>query len=202
MLAGKPLLAWTIECAKRSKELAAIELSTDDDAIAAVGRQHGINVVRRPEHLATDDATTLDVVRWHLFGLQVDAVMVLQPTCPFRRTADIDGAIQLMRTTACDSVVSYVRMGDCHPCRMAAAKDDGRMIPYEIGGFEFARRQDLPPVYLRSGDIYLSTVATIDSGRMIGEDVRGWVIPEFRHCNIDTATDLKWAEFLMAGGTC
>lgn len=196
LVAGKPLVAWTIECAKQSRLLDQLVLSTDDNAIAAVGRQLGIEVVRRPDRLATDDASTLDVVRWHLEGSYgCHAVMILQPTCPLREPADIDGAIELMERTGCDSVVSYVDVGANHPARMAWVKAD-KVDPF-MTAYQFARRQELPPLSIRSGDIYLTRRAVLEKGSLVGDDNRAWVIPPERHCNIDCARDLKWAEFLM-----
>jgi CMP-N-acetylneuraminic acid synthetase len=208
IVAGKPLVQWTIECAKQSALLDQLVLSTDDNAIAAVGRQLGVEVVRRPDRLATDEATTLDVVRWHLEGSYgPHAVMVLQPTCPLRQPADIDGAIELMERTGCDSVVSYVDVGANHPARMAIVDGNGSMMllddldrPEQARKAQFARRQDLVAVSIRSGDIYLTRRAVLEAGSLVGDDCRAWVIPPERHCNIDCARDLKWAEFLMRGG--
>src|SRR5438477_7168262 len=99
MLGGKPLLQYTAESALRSARLTKTILSTDDDRIAEVGRTCGLEVpFIRPAELAEDSTPTLPVIKHALEwmedqGMRFDAVCLLQPTSPFRKSSDIDGCI-------------------------------------------------------------------------------------------------------------
>ena len=200
---GKPLLAWTIECAQQCECFDWCICTSDDAEILSIADGCGMATYGRPPELASDTATTHSVVAYLLdqySSCKWDAVMVLQPTCPLRTPADIDGAIALMESTHCDSVVSYTAVGPNHPARMATIPGDesgGWPCPLEGNWGQFSRVQDLPPVYIRSGDIYLSTVETVQAGSLVGDDCRAWIIPEERHLNIDTPRDLLLARAIL-----
>jgi len=203
-LLGRPLLAYTAETSKASC-LARIVLSTDDEEIVSVGRSLGLEVpFMRPPELARDDTPTIpvlqDVVRKiEAGGYRYDAVMVLQPTNPLRRVEDIDGAVALLDKTGADSVISVCDVGEKHPARMKFMGADGRLIdPPFAESFEGQRRQDLPPLYLREGSIYLvRTQVLMAESSLKGKDCRGWVIPPERAVNIDSPFDFYLAEQAM-----
>lgn len=101
LLGGKPLIAWTIEAAQQSKTLTHIVCSTDDEAAMGVCLEHDVDVIVRPPELATDGATTEDVVR-HALGIHRcdsprDILCLLQPTSPFRTAEDIDRCVEMAR---------------------------------------------------------------------------------------------------------
>ena len=135
-------------------------LSTEDEEIARIGRECGLEVpFLRPPELAQDGSPTIpvlqDVVRkLEALGKRYDAVFILQPTNPLRRSEDIDGAIELLERTGADSVISFVDVGEKHPARMKFIGLDGRVSnPPFAEQFEGQRRQDLPKIYLREGSI-------------------------------------------------
>jgi CMP-N-acetylneuraminic acid synthetase len=207
-LLGKPLLAYTAETALASKRLTRIVLSTEDKDIARVGHQCGLEVpFLRPPELARDETPTLpvlqDVVRkLEVTGESYDAVFILQPTNPLRRTEDIDGAIELLERTDADSVISFVDVGEKHPARMKILTSEGRVIdPPYAEQYEGQRRQELPRLYLREGSVYLTRRAVLMKQNSVkGNDCRAWIIPPERACNIDTAFDLFLAEQLLRYG--
>lgn len=207
LLAGKPLLAYTIEAAQAST-LARVILSTDAEGIASVGREYGVDVpFMRPAELARDETPTIPVLQHAVrqlaaAGDRYDAVMVLQPTNPFRLPADIDGAIGLLQDTSADSVISFVDTGEKHPARMKTIDAAGRVCdPPFAEAFEGQRRQDLPKYYLREGSIYLCRMDVLmERNSLQGEDCRAWMIPEPRAVNIDTLFDFFVAEQLMTAG--
>jgi len=204
-LLGKPLLAYTAEAALASKHLTRTVLSTEDEEIASVGRQHGLEIpFLRPRELALDDTPTIPVIQYTVRELEArseyyDAVMVLQPTNPLRRPEDIDGAIELLQQTAADSVISFVDVREKHPARMKVVTADGRVIdPPFAEAFEGQPRQSLPKLYLREGSIYLTRRSVLMEQRSLkGQDCRAWIIPEERACNIDGPFDLFLAEQLL-----
>src|SRR3954463_16375891 len=113
LLAGKPLIAHTIDTARESKAFDRVILSTDDEAIATAGRSRGCDVpFMRPPDLARDETPHLPVLQHAVQWLAdndryvPDAVMILQPTSPLRRAQDICESIALLETSGADSVVS------------------------------------------------------------------------------------------------
>jgi CMP-N,N'-diacetyllegionaminic acid synthase len=204
-LLGKPLLAYTAEAALAAQRLTRTVLSTEDEEIARVGRDCGLDVpFMRPLELAQDETPTIPVLqdmvrKLEALGERYDAVLVLQPTNPLRRPADIDGAIELLEKTRADSVISFVNVGEKHPARMKFITPDGYVIdPSFAEQFEGQRRQDLPKLYLREGSIYLTRrTVLMEQNSLKGRDCRAWIIPEERACNIDTPFDLFLAEQML-----
>jgi CMP-N,N'-diacetyllegionaminic acid synthase len=163
-LGGLPLIGYAARAAGQVSQISDFVLSTEDDVIAAVGRRLGISVpFLRPHELATDQASSFDVVLHaletmeRLRGQVYDAVLLLQPTCPFTQPAHIDAAIQLMQTGLWDFVGSVMEVIDDHPAYMLCGEPGAtfrRAFP-ELP--ETGRRQDLPKMYVRSGNIYLTS---------------------------------------------
>jgi CMP-N,N'-diacetyllegionaminic acid synthase len=204
-LLGKPLLAYTAEAALASKRLNRTILSTDDEMIAQVGRELGLEVpFLRPAELARDDTPTVPVLqdaigKLEALGERYDAVLTLQPTNPLRRPEDIDGAIEMMESTGADSVISFVDVGEKHPARMKWIEADGRVTdPPFAEAAEGQPRQSLAKLYLREGSIYLTRRDVLmNQGSLKGRDCRAWIITPERACNIDTPLDLLIAEQLL-----
>ncbi|HUI06200.1 MAG TPA: acylneuraminate cytidylyltransferase family protein [Verrucomicrobiae bacterium] len=205
LLGGKPLLQYTAEAALRAKRLTRVVLSTEDPEIAEVGRRCGLEVpFMRPAELARDDTPHVPVLQDVVRKLEqarsiYDAILTLQPTNPLRLPSDIDGAIQLLEETGADSVISFVAVGEKHPARMKFIGADGRVVdPPFAEKSEGQRRQDLPPLYLREGSIYLTRRDVLMKGNSVkGCDCRAWIIPPGRACNIDGPFDLFLAEQLL-----
>ena len=202
-LLGKPLIAYTIEAALRAKSLGRVIVSTDDPKTAAIAESFGAEIpFLRPAELARDDTPTLDVVDHVLANLRTsqsyepEIVLVLQPTSPLRRSEDIDRAVAKLESTAADSVVSLCIV-DHNPHWMIRLQGD-RVFPFVDDGQEYVRRQDLPAVYRKNGAIYATRAEVIvNQRRLLGEDTRGYVMDPESSIDIDTASDMKIASFLM-----
>lgn len=201
-LAGKPLILYTIEAALASS-LATCIVSTDDPAIAKIAKNAGASVpFMRPEELATDTAKSLDVVKHALLlmeereGRRFDAVMLLQPTAPFRNSGDIDFAIQLLESNPlADSVISVVNVEAHHPARMKYI-EDGRLVdPSFAEAYESQNRQELTPMYIRNGAIYLTKRESLLNNSFKGKICLAYVMPSDRSSNIDTIEDFEYAEW-------
>lgn len=207
-LGGKPLLAWTIEAALASS-LDRVIVSSDDDEIINVANGYGeLAPFVRPAELATDSAETLPVVQHAVRFVEdshgpVDIVVLLQPTTPLRRAADIDAGLEKMKRTGCDSVVSVVEVGGYHPFRMKRVVGDDRLINYIDQGFEDMRpRQALPPVYIREGSLYIARRGVVMEGNaLVGGDARAVIVDPERTVNIDTEADFVRAEQIINAGT-
>lgn len=204
-IAGKPLLAWTVETALQCKKnLHALVLSTDDEAIAAVGRQYGADVpFLRPENLATDASKSLPVLQHATEfveardGVKIDWVLTLQPTSPLREPQDIAAGIALTHHDDCDSIVAVSEMSP-HPVYAKKLDADGFVHPFLLEEPEGLRRQDVgPPAYHRNGAIYLTRRDVLMQGSLYGKRTRGFVMPPERSVDIDTEFDFRFAEFLL-----
>jgi CMP-N-acetylneuraminic acid synthetase len=205
LLAGKPLLQYTAEAALAAERLSRVVLSTDDEDIARAGRACGLEVpFLRPPTLARDNTPTLPVVQHVVRSLEAqgdryDAVCLLQPTNPLRLASDIDGAVALMEARDADSVIAFCDVGEKHPARMKFVAENGLVTdPSFAEAVEGQRRQDLLPLYLREGSIYLTQHPVLmERGSFQGERCFAWIIPPERACNIDTELDLILAEALL-----
>ena len=162
-IAGFPLIYYTINEAKKISLFTDLIVSTDDKEIANISKKYGAKVpFMRPLEIAQDDTLSIDVLKHSLFEMEkiknteYDAVMMLQPTSPFRNEKHIDESIKIFKETNADSVVSVVSVEGYHPFRMKRMIGHS-LINYIDQGFEDMRpRQVLPKVFIRNGAIYLS----------------------------------------------
>ena len=205
-LAGKPLIQYTIDAALHSKLLTTVMVSTDDKDIAALSKKLGADVpFLRPKHLATDTAKTLDVAIHAIREVEkkekktFDIIVILQPTTPLRKSKHIDEAVHLLVTHKkdTDSVISVVDVGANHPLRMKRIVN-GVLVNYIDQGHEDTRpRQQLPPVYIRNGALYIAWRDVILSGSITGKKSRAYVMPPEYSINIDTLLDIPVAEYFL-----
>ena len=203
-VAGRPLIAWTIEAAKASRLLDRILLSTDDPEIAEVGRRYGVDVpFLRPAELASDWSPVIDAAL-HAFQW-LDTVennfptfgMLLQPTSPLRTAEDIDAAIRLAQEQKANAVVS-VTAEDRHPLQMKVMDENGRISPFMKTELVDSRRQDLPPVFGLNGAIYLVRRTVLqESKTWCPVGALAYVMPAERSLDVDTPWDLRLADLLL-----
>lgn len=205
-LMGKPLVQYTFEVALASQKLDRVVLSTDDDEIAVFGRDFGVEVpFRRPKTLATDWVPCWDVVRHAVEWLGkaeryvADAVIVLQPTSPFRQTHHIDGAIEEFRKRKVDSVIGVCRVKE-HPYEVVAFSGT-RMRRVLVPAKPARRRQNYPEFFYINGAIYLIRREVLQTpGAGYGVRIWGYVMDYISSFEIDTPEDLGVAECLLRGG--
>lgn len=199
VIAGKPLIAWTIDAARRSALLDAVVVSTEDEEIAETARSWGAQVpFMRPSHLSADDTPGIDPV-FHAIDMlpYYDAVLLLQPTSPLRTADDIDGLLTQAIETGAPSVVSVCEPED-HPYWMYRLGTDGRLERL-IDAPPVARRQDLPAVYALNGAMYFARVDWLrEHRRFVGEGTLGYPMPGDRSSDIDGPMDWRIAEWLLS----
>lgn len=206
LLAGKPMIAWTIEQAKASKYLDEVIVSTDDEEIARVAKEYGACVpFLRPAELARDDSLAIDAVI-HLLkekdkaeGRMPDLAVVLQATTPLMITADIDGAIEMLASQSnADAVVSITEVPGS-PYWFKVLTDEGFIKPYSPNVEICRLRQDDPAVYRPNGAIYVGkTKVWIESRSFYPENTLGYVMPQTRSIDIDTARDFELVELMFS----
>lgn len=196
-LAGRPLIAWTVEAARASRHLDRLVLSSENDDICRIAEAYGCEVpFRRPPELARDDTPGIAPV---LHAVEVlsgfDYVVLLQPTSPFRSAADIDAAIARCIDAGVPTLVS-VTPASQHPSWMYHMDGDGRLVHF-LNEEPIARRQELPRIYALNGAIYVAHVPTLQKEKkLIGPETIGYVMPRARSLDIDTALDFDLAEVL------
>jgi CMP-N,N'-diacetyllegionaminic acid synthase len=203
-LAGTPLIAYTCRAALESRSLDRVVVSSDSAEIAAVARREGVEVpFVRPASIARDDTPMIDVVHHACMelgrtGYVPDAVAVLQPTSPLRTAAHIDGAVELLRSSGADTVVSVVRVPHHFVPASVMRLEGGWLVPYESLEAPL-RRQQKPVLYARNGPaVLLLTRKAIDAGSLYGGTVVGFEMDAAESIDIDTVDDLAAAEFWLA----
>ncbi len=199
-VAGKPLIAWTIEAAKASKYIDRLILSSDDDAIMDVAVQWGCEVpFKRPDDLAKDDTPGIAPVLHALSMLpSFDFIVLLQPTSPLRRAADIDGCIEQCIAQQANCCVSVTEQ-DKSPFWMYYIDSKGFLEPVISTTNNIAvRRQELPVVYALNGAIYVARCEwlAINKSFLTPETIAYSMLKKYS-VDIDTWIDLRLAELLL-----
>jgi CMP-N-acetylneuraminic acid synthetase len=204
LLAGRPLIWYTIQAALQSQYLDRIVVSTEDEDIARVSRECGAGVISRPPELARDETPTLPVLQHAVAILEnaediaFESIVVLQPTSPLRTAEDIDRAVEKMKETGCDSVVSVCELE--HPLEWVFSLDGDRVRYCIEDGAKVTRRQDARRLYRPNGAVYVTRRDVVMTGNAIlGEDTRAIVMPLERSVDIDTELDLRLAEVILQG---
>lgn len=196
-LAGKPLIAWTIEAARKSAYIDRTVISSDDQEIIAVAKNWGCEApFVRPADLARDDTPGIDPVLHALKELPgYDYVVLLQPTSPLRTEEDIDGCIARCEEKLASACVSVTEPAH-HPQWMFTLSDADVLLP--ISAQRGVRRQDLPDVYALNGAVYVARTAwLVETRNFLGEGAYGYVMPSSRSIDIDTEQDIAFAACLL-----
>lgn len=200
LLAGKPLIAWTIEAAKSSEHISRLILSSDDEEILTIAKNFGCEVpFIRPKEYASDESSAIDVVMHAMNALQesYDYLVYLQPTSPLKRTKDIDGAIAKCIKSKVDTCVS-VTSPDKSPYWSFRLDDENKLIPLIPWEDKNTRRQDVPESYILNGAIYVAkTEAILKHRSFIHKDTIGFYMPRNRSVDVDAELDFVIAEYLL-----
>ncbi len=207
-LAGKPLIAWTIEAARDSVTVGRTIVSTDDDEIADVCRNWGAEVpFMRPRELAQDDsphlAAVLHALEWVETneGSRPDYVLLLQPTSPLRTAEDIDAAVRLSEDKGADGVLG-VSAVKAHPYQLREIAADGTLTEFIADspppGTSQTRRQAFPDVYSVNGAIYLMRGdVLVEEKTFQPRRTFPYVMPLSRSLQIDEPWDMHVANLIL-----
>ena len=203
-LRGHTLLEYAANAAAKSGVIDRAVLSTDSERIAAEGRRLGIEVpFIRPAELARDDTPMLPVIEHAVDfleqeGWQPEIVVLLQPTSPLRTADHIRNAVQELRDSAADSVVTVVQLPSHLSPDYVMRIEEGRLVSFLPEGASVSRRQDARPAYVRDGTVYAFWRRTLRDTRTIyGVDCRAMVLPARESLTIDTPEDWDEAERRM-----
>lgn len=199
ILAGKPLIAHTIEEAKKSNYLERIIVSTEDKEIAEISKKYGAEVIERPEDLAQDSTPTFPVMEQVIQYLEKnenykpDFVVLLQCTSPLRKVFQIDEAIEQFLKQGYDSLLSVCPF---HAWRWRIEETGPISVDFDYKNKP--RRQDLKPEYRENGAIYISGYKVLTEDRKIVAGKVGlYIMPEESSFDIDNEFDLWMCERIM-----
>ena len=202
-LCGKPLIAYTIEAALGSSYIDHVLVTTDCELIASIAKKSGADVpFLRPDNLATDKSTSMDVV-FHALNISesiygvIDYIVLLQPTSPLRTYEDIDNALKKLDTVSLGSVVSV--------CKTAHSPLWTNTLPYDLSMKNFLkheyqekRSQDLPTFYSLNGAIYVSTKVSLDKYKsFLNSETYASVMDSDNSIDIDNLRDFQLAEIIL-----
>lgn len=203
---GMPLIAYTIEEAKKSQYLTRYIVSTDSPQIQKVATLYGAEApFLRPGVHANDTASSVSALQHAVEWIEnqeerrYDIVVEIMCTNPLKTSDDIDSCIRKLIDTAADSVIAVHRIEDHHPARIKQIVDD-KIVDFCVKETPETRRQDLTPyAYVRSGSIYAMQRdhLMLDGRRYGSRNSRPYVLPEERTINIDTEIDFLIAEAII-----
>lgn len=213
ILAGKPLLAWIIEAARKSRWIDRLVCSTDSEEYASIARHYGAETpFLRPPELASDSAIDIEVlthaVRWleHNQRYRPDFVIRLQCTNPTFSTELIDRGIEILAQDPTADSVRAVMQCDKHPYKMWKLRTGTGLIEsflsHEITGYHESfnmGRQQLPKVFIQVGAMEVLRYRTlIELRSMAGQRVCPLIVEDpFRGVDIDNELDFEIAESAM-----
>ncbi len=199
-VAGKPLIAWTIEESRKSEYIDRTILSSDDEEIIAIARQWNCDVpFVRPAELAHDHVTGVEPILHAMATIheKYDYVVVLQPTSPLRLVEDIDGCIEkcvLQNAPVCVTVTTP----DKSPYWMYFLDNQGKLNPVIKQKDNVLLRQQLKSVYSLNGAVYVAkTDWFMKNNKFISEETIAYPMPKIRSIDVDTGLDLKICEILL-----
>lgn len=206
---GKPLIGYACEAAKESKCLDELILSSDSEKIISVAKNFGVDApFKRPDELAKDDTLVVDVIHHALVWFETnreitfDYVCLIQPTAPLAIKEDYENAVQTAIENDADTVITVYKCGQLHPSIMYTREDSGEVDWFvkSLDWTQMARRQDLPPVYMRSGIVYVFKADQILLHReLYGDRVFSIEVEEKRGAvDINNEMDLKIAELFLS----
>lgn len=203
-LAGKPLLAYSIDAAKASGLFDEIMVSTDSSRYAEIAKAAGGAVpFLRSEENSNDKADSWDVVREVLNhyaenGQRFDTVCMLQPTSPLRQGEDIVGAYALLEQKNAEAITSVCEV-DHTPLWSMTLDESGSLRDFREN-LAAVPRQQLPQYYRLNGAIYIRKVVyTGDGADVLVQDEYAYIMDRKRSVDIDTLDDFAMAEFFMVG---
>ncbi len=205
MLGGKPLIAYTIEAARKSSLLDRVIVSTDDEEIAEVALRHGAEVpFLRPKELAGDTTGDYPLIDYMIKELQrsenqkTDKIVYLRPTSPFKTVEIIDQCIQKATDKySCIRTVTKAE-GVYHPYWMFR-EEEGKLQAF-VDGIdlkEYYQRQLLPDCYRLNGVVDIFYAQQVATGDLYGDRIGYVELNDRQSIDIDTEEDFRYCMFLM-----
>lgn len=202
LLNGKPLICYSIDVARQFTTDDNICVTTDDDEIIKVVEEYGLKVpFKRPDYLATDTCGSNEVIQhaYRFFaekGIQYDAILLLQPTSPFRTVEFLKEAVALYDDSI--DMVTSVKLSSCNPYYDGFEEDADGLLKISKGDGTIERRQDAPSVWQQNGSIYvINPKSLMEKGMAHFTKIRKYAMSELYSVDIDNSFDWKVAELVI-----
>lgn len=198
-LNGKPLIAYTINSALKSKYLDRVFVSSDNTAILEMSKRFGAETLKRPRNLAKDTSTTFDVIKHAIKNIKgFEYVVVLQPTSPLRDEKHIDKAINFLKKKKADAVISVCKE-DHSPLWSNVLPKDKSLKGFLKEKIVNKRSQDLKNYYRLNGAIYICKIQKLLEKKsfFLKSNIYAFEMSREKSIDIDTKLDFLLAEFLV-----
>ena len=199
---GKPLIFYSIQIAKKIKQIDKCFVSTDSNKIGEISKKLGASVIKRPKKLAKDDSSEWDAWQhaiklvYNKIGI-FDKFISLSPTCPLRNTQDVKNCLRALDKKT-DFVVTMSIAKRDPSFNMVKLKNNGYVDLLGNANSKMIRRQDSKEIFDLTTGCYVSRPNFILKRRHFwGSKVRGVLMPEERAIDIDTHLDFKIAKYLL-----
>ena len=205
MLGGKPLIAFTIEEAKKAHSLNYFLVSTNDEEIAKISKAWGAHVpFKRPEPISEDVDSVFclkHALEWYERKKQqkVSHVVCLQPTSPFKNSDDIDRCVQIAKETDADTVIS-VTQAKQHPFWTFELQPNQQLTSFmdvDLEGDNLVW-QKLPILFYPNGAIYVTKRDLILQNRIFGDNIYGYMMPTIRSIDLEEEIDFLYASAIIS----
>lgn len=199
-LNGKPLIAYTINSALKSKYLDKVFVSSDNTAILEMSKRFGAETLKRPRNLAKDTSTTFDVIKHAIKNIKgFEYVVVLQPTSPLRDEKHIDKAINFLKKKKADAVISVCKE-DHSPLWSNVLPKDKSLKGFLKEEIVNKRSQDLKNYYRLNGAIYICKIKKLLEKKsfFLKDNIYAFEMSREKSIDIDTKLDFILAEFLLS----
>ncbi len=201
-LNGKPLIFYSIDVARQFTSDENICVTTDDDKIIEVVANYGLKVpFKRPDYLATDHCGSNEVIQ-HAYqfyeqqGIHYDAILLLQPTSPFRKVGFLKEAVELYDESI--DMVTSVKLSSCNPYYDGFEENEEGLLSISKGDGTIERRQDAPSVWQQNGSIYvINPKSLMEKGMSHFTKIRKFAMTELYSVDIDNPFDWKVAELII-----
>lgn len=205
---GKPLISYVCNAAKKANCFDELILSSDNKKIITTAKKFGIDApFIRPKELAKDETLVIEVIshalKWFEKKRKItfDYVCILQPTAPLAKKEDYEKAVKMAIENNADTVITTYKCGQLHPSIMYTREKSGKVDWFvkKLGWKAMSRRQDLPPIFMRSGIVYVfKSSMIINDKKLYGDKIFSIVVDEARgSVDINNSFDLKVAELSL-----
>lgn len=198
-LCGKPLISWSIEAGLKSKYIDKVIVTSDDDEILSISKEYGAEIIRRPDELSSDTATTFDAIKHTIDNMKrYDYIILLQATSPLRNEKHIDESIELLETKNADAVVSVCEM-DHSPLWSNTLPQDGNMNNFLRDEILNKRSQDIEKYFKLNGAIYICKTEKFlqNKGFFLKDNIFAYRMDRKNSIDIDEEMDFNVAKILL-----
>lgn len=204
ILGNTPLIIHTIIAACETNSISEVIVTTDDPEVAQISCKMGVKIdFPRPTELSSDTSQTFDVIKYLITKYEQDAneienILILQPTSPFRNADHIYSAINYFEQSKADTLIS-VRLVHDHPYWLWK-KEGGKIVPFFSRKHVALSRDQLTDLFIENGAIYIMKRSVLETGSIYGVKIVEYLMDDLSSLDIDNPIDLIFARFLISRG--